>query len=67
MKNGTGKRDGGKGTGPEGAGSRNDDIEIHVSESDIKDLKILDRSDFVFAILYSVLFIWGLVLTLVSI
>jgi hypothetical protein len=41
--------------------------EIHVSESDIRDLKILDRSDFVFAILYSVLFIWGLVLTLISI
>ena len=41
--------------------------EIHVSESDIRDLKILDRSDVVFAVLYGVLFIWGLVLTLVSI
>jgi len=41
--------------------------EIHVSDSDIKDLKILDRSDLIFALLYSVLFIWGLVLTLISI
>ncbi len=41
--------------------------EIHVSESDIKNLKIIDRSDFIFSILYSVLFIWGLILTLLSI
>ena len=41
--------------------------EIHVSESDIKDLNILDKSDFVFALLYGLLFVWGLVLTLVSI
>lgn len=41
--------------------------EISVCESDIKDLKILDRSDTVFAVLYSVLFIWGLILTLISI
>lgn len=42
-------------------------VEIHVSESDIKDLTILDRSDLVFALLYGLLFVWGLVLTLVSI
>ena len=40
--------------------------EIHVSESDTKDLKIIDRSDFIFSILYAILFIWGLVLTLIS-
>jgi hypothetical protein len=44
-----------------------DDIEIHVEESDIRDLKILDRSDLIFAVLYGVLFIWGLILTLLAI
>jgi hypothetical protein len=47
--------------------AQGDDVEIRVSESDIRDLKILDRSDLVFAVLYGVLFIWGLVLTLLSI
>ena len=42
-------------------------VEIHVADSDIRDLKILDRSDLVFAVLYGILFIWGLVLTLLSI
>lgn len=69
MSNGTGKRDGGKGI-EIGAGDtehRGGDVEINVAESDIRDLKILDRSDLVFAVLYGVLFIWGLVLTLLSI
>lgn len=42
-------------------------IEIHVPESDTKDLTLLDRSDIVFAILYGGLFVWGLVFTLISI
>jgi hypothetical protein len=42
-------------------------IEIHVPESDTRDLKLLDRSDILFAILYSTLFIWGLCFTLISI
>ena len=42
-------------------------LEIHVPESDTRDLTLLDKSDLVFAILYSLLFIWGLVLTLISI
>jgi len=42
-------------------------VEIHVSESDTRDLSILDRSDIAFAILYGALFIWGIVLTLISI
>ena len=42
-------------------------IEIHVPESDAKDLKLLDHSDILFAILYGALFIWGLCFTLASI
>jgi hypothetical protein len=42
-------------------------IEIHVPESDTRDLKLLDRSDMLFAVLYSTLFIWGLFFTLISI
>jgi hypothetical protein len=42
-------------------------IEIHVSESDARDLNLLDRSDILFAALYGALFIWGLYFTLVSI
>jgi hypothetical protein len=42
-------------------------IEIHVPESDTKDLTLLDRSDIVFAVLYGGLFVWGLVFTLISI
>ena len=33
-------------------------IEIHVPESDTRDLKLLDRSDVLFAVLYGTLFIW---------
>ncbi len=40
---------------------------IHVSEADTKDLKILSRSDIGFAILYGILFLWGLLLTLLAI
>jgi hypothetical protein len=54
-------------SGAESDELRDDDIEIHVAESDIKNLTILDRSDIVFAVLYGVLFVWGLVLTLLSI
>ena len=53
--------------GTENTGHRSDGIEIHVAESDIRDLKILDRSDLIFAVLYGVLFVWGLVLTLLAI
>ena len=42
-------------------------LEIHVSEADTRDLTILARSDIVFAVLYGILFVWGLVLTLLSI
>lgn len=42
-------------------------LEIRVLESDTKDLTLFDRSDIAFAILYGVLFLWGLVLTLISI
>jgi hypothetical protein len=53
--------------GVEGAGDRSEDIEIHVAESDIKNLTLLDRSDTIFAVLYGVLFLWGLILTLLAI
>jgi hypothetical protein len=42
-------------------------LEIRVLESDTEKLTLFDRSDITFAILYSVLFLWGLILTLVSI
>ena len=42
-------------------------LEIRVLESDTKNLTLFSRSDFAFAILYSVLFLWGLILTLISI
>jgi hypothetical protein len=69
MPSDSGNGDGGNGieTGAEDRVAQGDDVEIHVAESDIRDLKILDRSDIVFAVLYGVLFIWGLVLTLLSI
>jgi len=41
--------------------------ELHVLESDIKDLKILAKSDIFFAVVYGVLFLWGLALTLLAI
>lgn len=41
--------------------------ELQVLESDIKDLKILAKSDIFFAVLYGVLFLWGLTLTLLAI
>jgi hypothetical protein len=42
-------------------------LEIRVLESDTRNLMLIDRSDIAFAILYGVLFLWGLILTLVSI
>lgn len=42
-------------------------LELRVLESETKDLKLFDRSDLAFAILYGVLFLWGLVLTLIAI
>ena len=42
-------------------------LEIRVLDSDTKDLTLFSRSDIAFAVLYSVLFLWGLILTLVSI
>jgi hypothetical protein len=42
-------------------------IEIHVPESDTRDLRLLDRSDIFFAVLYGLLFIWGLYFTLISV
>jgi hypothetical protein len=42
-------------------------LEIRVLESDTKNLKLFSRSDFAFAIFYGVLFLWGLILTLISI
>ena len=42
-------------------------IEIHVRESDAKDLMLLDRSDLLFAVIYGVLFLWGLCFTLIAI
>jgi len=41
-------------------------IEIHVPDSETRDLKLLDRSDVLFAVLYGTLFIWGLGFTLAS-
>lgn len=41
-------------------------LEIEVLESDTKGLTLFDRSDIVFAVVYSALFLWGLILTLVS-
>lgn len=66
-KGGNGIETGAEGRAARGGEHLGDDVEIHVAESDIRDLKILDRSDIVFAVLYGVLFIWGLVLTLLSI
>jgi hypothetical protein len=42
-------------------------LEIRVLESDTKNLSLFDRSDVAFAILYGVLFLWGLILTIISI
>jgi hypothetical protein len=42
-------------------------LEIRVLESDTKDLTLFYRSDIAFAILYGVLFLWGLILTLISV
>lgn len=42
-------------------------IEIHVPESETRDLAILSRSDLFFAVLYGLLFIWGLVMTLLAV
>ncbi len=42
-------------------------VELRVLESDTKGLTLFSRSDLVFALLYGVLFLWGLVLTLISI
>lgn len=44
-----------------------EDVELRVLDSDTKELTLFDRSDLVFALLYSILFLWGLVLTLISI
>ena len=44
-----------------------EDFELRVLDSDTKELTLFDRSDLVFALLYSILFLWGLVLTLISI
>jgi hypothetical protein len=41
-------------------------IELSVPESETRDLTILSRSDLVFAVLYGVLFLWGLIVTLVA-
>ena len=38
-------------------------LEIRVPESDTKDLTLFDRSDIIFAVLYSILFLWGLILS----
>ncbi len=42
-------------------------IEIHVPESDTRDLRLFDRSDILFAVLYGTLIIWGVCFTLISI
>jgi hypothetical protein len=42
-------------------------VELRVLESETKDLTLFNRSDLVFAVLYSVLFLWGLIMTLASI
>jgi hypothetical protein len=42
-------------------------LELRVLESDTKNLHLFDRSDLVFAVFYGVLFLWGLILTLISI
>ena len=55
------------GIGAEESARRAEDPEIHVSESDITNLTLLDRSDTIFAVLYGVLFVWGLILTLLAI
>ena len=44
-----------------------EDFELRVLDSDTKGLTLFDRSDLAFALLYSILFLWGLVLTLISI
>ena len=48
-------------------GKHDQGLEIRVLESDTRDLTLFSRSDFAFAIFYSVLFFWGLILTLISI
>jgi hypothetical protein len=50
-----------------GTGESGRIAEIKISDSDCKDLRILYRSDIVFAVIYGVLFVWGVVLTLLSI
>ena len=51
----------------ENAESREKGAEIQVLESDWQNLTFFARSDVVFAILYGIFFLWGLVLTLISI
>jgi hypothetical protein len=46
---------------------KTDKLELSVPESDTKDLSIVDNTDMVFALIYAVLLIWGVVLTLISI
>jgi hypothetical protein len=47
-------------------GSESERIEIHVPESDTRELKLLDRSDIIFAVIYGILFFWGLIFTLIT-
>jgi len=47
--------------------NREKGTEIQVLDSDCRNLTFLDRADVIFAVLYGIFFIWGLVLTLISI
>ena len=51
----------------ENSENREKGAEIQVLESDCRDLTFFDRTDVIFAVLYGIFFIWGLVLTLISI
>lgn len=51
----------------EGRSDGAESLEIRVDESDTRDLRILYRSDIVFALLYGFLFLWGVLLTLLAI
>ena len=42
-------------------------IQIEVNESDVKDLKLLYSADFIFAIIYCLLFLWGFLLTCLAV
>ncbi len=47
--------------------SHAEDSTLRVDESDIKNLTLLSKSDLAFAVMYGLLFVVGLILTIISV